>query len=178
MWTFLRRRTLTQWILVGMVVGAVVGWTAPDLGAGLQPLSTLFLRAIKSIIVPLVFSTLVGGIAGHGDDLKKVGRLAFRAIVYFEVVTTLALVVGLATVNVARPGLGVALGKAAAAGQVAPSRTTLAGVLQHIVPQSFFEAAATSFDAVEQAAEAPWVASSSTTATTFAIPRPGRINSS
>jgi len=142
MWTFLTRRTLTQWILVGMVVGAVVGWAAPDLGAGLQPLSTLFLRAIKSIIVPLVFSTLVGGIAGHGDDLKKVGRLAFRAIVYFEVVTTLALVVGLVMVNAIRPGLGVALGNAAATGPVAESRTTLASVLQHIVPQSFFEAAA------------------------------------
>jgi proton glutamate symport protein len=142
MWTFLTRRTLTQWILVGMVSGAVLGWAAPDLGASLQPLATLFLRAIKSIIVPLVFSTLVGGIAGHGDDLKKVGRLAFRAIVYFEVVTTLALVVGLVMVNVVQPGVGVALGTAAAAGPVAQSKTTLASVLQHIVPQSFFEAAA------------------------------------
>lgn len=142
MWTFLTRRTLTQWILVGMVSGAMLGWAAPGLGASLQPLSTLFLRAIKSIIVPLVFSTLVGGIAGHGDDLKKVGRLAFRAIVYFEVVTTLALVVGLVMVNVVQPGVGVALGNAAAAGPVAESRTTLASVLQHIVPQSFFEAAA------------------------------------
>ncbi len=125
MWTFLKRRTLTQWILVGMVAGAVLGWAAPDVGTGLQPLSTLFLRAIKSIIVPLVFSTLVGGIAGHGDDLKKVGRLAVRAIVYFEVVTTLALVVGLALVNAVRPGVGVALGNAAAAGPVAESKTTL-----------------------------------------------------
>ncbi len=142
MWTFVKRRTLTQWILAGMVAGAVLGWAAPGLSVSLQPLSTLFLRAIKSIIVPLVFSTLVGGIAGHGDDLKKVGRLALRAIVYFEVVTTLALVVGLVTVNVVRPGVGVALGGAAGAGPVAESRTTLAGVLQHIVPQSFFEAAA------------------------------------
>jgi len=142
MWTFLTRRTLTQWILVGMVAGAVLGWAAPDFGASLQPLSTLFLRAIKSIIVPLVFSTLVGGIAGHGDDLRKVGRLAFRAIVYFEVVTTLALVVGLVTVNVVQPGVGVALGSATGAGPVAASQTTLASVLQHIVPQSFFEAAA------------------------------------
>jgi len=142
MWTFLKRRTLTQWILAGMVAGAVLGWAAPDVGTGLQPLSTLFLRAIKSIIVPLVFSTLVGGIAGHGDDLRKVGRLAVRAIVYFEIVTTLALAVGLGLVNAVRPGVGVTLGGAAAAGPVAESRTTLATVLQHIVPQSFFEAAA------------------------------------
>jgi len=142
MWTFLRSRTLTQWILFGMVAGAVLGWAAPDLGVRIQPVSTLFLRMIKSIIVPLIFSTLVGGIAGHGDDLRKVGRLALRAIIYFEVVTTLALVVGLAAVNLARPGVGVALGQAGAAPEVAGSAATLSSVLQHIVPQSFFEAAA------------------------------------
>ncbi len=143
MWAFLRRRTLTQWILFGMVAGALLGWQAPDLGVKLQPASTLFLRMIKSIIVPLIFSTLVGGIAGHGDDLRKVGRLALRAIIYFEVVTTLALVVGLVAVNLARPGVGVALGPAADAAQgLAANKTTLTGVLLHIVPQSFFEAAA------------------------------------
>ncbi|HXY70056.1 MAG TPA: dicarboxylate/amino acid:cation symporter [Gemmatimonadales bacterium] len=141
MWAFLKRRTLTQWILAGMVAGAVLGWLAPDVGVRLQPLSTVFLRAIKSIIVPLVFSTLVGGIAGHGADLRKVGRLALRAIIYFEIVTTLALVVGLVAVNLARPGVGVSLGGAGAAPS-AGSATSLASVLQHIVPQSFFEAAA------------------------------------
>jgi proton glutamate symport protein len=142
MWTFLRRRTLTQWILFGMVAGAVLGWAAPDVGVKIQPVSTLFLRMIKSIIVPLIFSTLVGGIAGHGDDLKKVGRLALRAIIYFEVVTTLALVVGLLMVNLVRPGVGVALGPAPGAQPLSATPTTLVGVLQHIVPQSFFEAAA------------------------------------
>jgi Na+/H+-dicarboxylate symporter len=142
MWSFLRRRTLTQWILFGMVAGGVLGWAAPDVGARLQPLATLFLRAIKSIIVPLVFSTLVVGIAGHGDDLKQVGRLALRAILYFEAVTTLALVVGLLMVNVFRPGVGVSLAGATAGTAVASTPTTLTGVLEHIVPQSFFEAAA------------------------------------
>ncbi len=141
-WSFLRRRSLTQWILLGMVAGGVLGWAAPDTGVALQPASTLFLRMIKSIIVPLIFSTLVGGIAGHGDDLKKVGRLALRAIIYFEVVTTLALVVGLVAVNLVRPGVGVSLGTPADAGQaLSGARTTLTGVLLHIVPQSFFEAA-------------------------------------
>ena len=142
MWTFLRRRTLTQWILFGMVAGAVLGWAAPGFAASLQPASTLFLRMIKSIIVPLIFSTLVGGIAGHGDDLKKVGRLALRSVVYFEVVTTLALVVGLVMVNLVRPGVGVSLGTAPAGAEVAGSAATFSSVLQHIVPQSFFEAAA------------------------------------
>jgi proton glutamate symport protein len=142
MWAFLRRRTLTQWILFGMVAGGVLGWAAPDVGARVQPLAMLFLRAIKSIIVPLIFSTLVAGIAGHGDDLRKVGRLALRSVIYFEIVTTLALAVGLAMVNLARPGVGVALGAAGAGGPVAGAPTTLSGVLEHIVPQSFFEAAA------------------------------------
>ena len=142
-WGFLRRRTLTQWILFGMVAGGVFGWLAPGAAVTLQPASTLFLRMIKSIIVPLIFSTLVGGIAGHGDDLRKVGRLALRAIIYFEVVTTLALVVGLVAVNLVRPGVGVALAPAADAAQnLGAAKTTFTGVLLHIVPQSFFEAAA------------------------------------
>lgn len=143
LWSFLRRRTLTQWILAGMVGGAVLGWLAPELSVKLQPASTLFLRMIKSIIVPLIFATLVGGVAGHGDDLRKVGRLALRAIIYFEIVTTLALVVGLVAVNLVRPGVGVALGSPAESGRaLAASTTSLTGVLLHIVPQSFFEAAA------------------------------------
>ncbi len=142
MWRFLRARSLTQWILAGMVVGVVLGWQAPDLSRHLKPAYTVFLAMIKSIIVPLVFSTLVAGIAGHGDDLRKVGRLALRSIVYFEVVTTLALVVGLGLVNLLRPGVGVVL---AGAGEQPPgggAPTTFTGMLEHIVPQSFFSAAA------------------------------------
>jgi proton glutamate symport protein len=100
---------------------------------------------IKSIVVPLVFSSLVVGIAGHGDDLKKVGRLAFRSILYFEVVTSVALFVGLGAVNLIRPGDGVNLHVAMDSTQVkqfATSQPTLAGVLEHTVPQSFFDAAA------------------------------------
>ena len=99
---------------------------------------------IKSLIVPLIFATLVVGIAGHGDDMKKVGRLAFRSIIYFEVVTTLALAIGLIAVNLTKPGVGVDLGAAStqAGEQFAARKTTLSGVLEHTVPQSFFEAAA------------------------------------
>src|SRR5574339_393097 len=113
MLSFLRRISLTQWILISMVLGTLVGWAFPHLSQDLKPLSTIFLRMIKSLIAPLIFATLVVGIAGHGDDMKKVGRLAFRSIVYFEVVTTLALAVGLLAVNVVRPGDGVGLDPAA-----------------------------------------------------------------
>ncbi|HNV76101.1 MAG: cation:dicarboxylase symporter family transporter [Gemmatimonadetes bacterium] len=137
--------TLTHWILLSMVLGILVGTFLPDIGKELKPISNIFLRMIKSLIVPLLFSTLVIGIAGHGDDMKKVGRLALRSIIYFEVVTTLALVVGLVAVNWIRPGDGITLeGATAETGlKFASTKVTWGGVLEHTVPQSFFEAAAT-----------------------------------
>src|SRR5436190_18923468 len=109
MWTFLRRITLTQWIVIAMLVGIGIGIAFPHFGVALLPLSTAFIRLIKSIIVPLIFGTLVVGIAGHGDDMKRVGRLALKSIVYFEIVTTLALFIGLFAVNTPKPGVGVSL---------------------------------------------------------------------
>ena len=148
----LRAITQTQWIVISMIVGILLGYLFPDHPPGqpgfqassLNVLSTIFLRMIKSLIVPLLFSTLVVGIAGHGDDMKRVGKLAFRSILYFELVTTLAFVVGLVAVNVVKPGLGVNLASASAqAGtEFARKQTTFAGVVEHTVPQSFFEAAA------------------------------------
>jgi proton glutamate symport protein len=149
-----RRLSLTHWIFISMVIGVVVGVAFPDAvpgqpapafqAASLKVLSTIFLRMIKLLIVPLIFSTLVVGIAGHGDDMKRVGKLALRSIVYFEIVTTLALVIGLTAVNVIRPGAGVNItGASAAVGNdLAQKHVTLTGVLEHVVPQSFFEAAA------------------------------------
>src|SRR5256885_11158878 len=139
----LRRISLTGWILVAMVVGVLIGVSAPVSAVKLKPLSTVFLRMIKSIIAPLIFSTLVVGVAGHGDDMKRVGRLALKSIVYFEIVTTLALFIGLFAVNLVRPGDGVALTNETGAAPVARSQVTFGSVLDHIVPQSFFEAAAT-----------------------------------
>jgi len=109
MWRFLRSISLTKWILISMVIGALIGWLSPETGASLKPLSTVFLRLIKSIIVPLLFGTLVVGIAGHGDDLKRVGRLALKSIVYFEIMTTIALFIGLGAVHLTKPGVGVQL---------------------------------------------------------------------
>ena len=142
MWTFLRRRSLTQWILVAMVVGVALGAFFPTFAQSLLPISTAFIRIIKSIIVPLIFGTLVVGIAGHGDDMKRVGRLALKSIVYFEIVTTLALFIGLLAVNVIKPGVGVTPPATTAAAPAASEPVTFSTVLEHIVPQSFFDAAA------------------------------------
>jgi len=143
MLAFLRHRTLTQWILAAMVLGTLVGYLVPGAAPELKPLSTIFLRMIKSLIAPLIFATLVIGIAGHGDDMRRVGRLAFKSLLYFEVVTTLALFIGLAAVNLTRPGVGVDLGTDPTKGQEqAAKRTTVAGVLEHIVPESVIKAAA------------------------------------
>src|SRR3954469_5142658 len=105
----LRRISLTSWIMISMVVGVLIGVYAPHFATAIKPLSAVFLRMIKSIIAPLIFATLVVGIAGHGDDMKRVGRLALKSLVYFEIVTTLALFIGLAAVNVTRPGDGIKL---------------------------------------------------------------------
>jgi proton glutamate symport protein len=135
------RLSLTQWIFVGMAVGLMLGWLAPDFSVGLRPFSTIFLRLIKSIVAPLIFATLVVGIAGHGD-LKQVGRMGVKALVYFEIVTTIALFIGLAVVNIVKPGVGVSLKVAESAGELVAKKQTFGDVLTHVVPQSFFQAAA------------------------------------
>src|SRR6476661_1804262 len=130
----LKRVTQTQWIIVSVVVGIAIGMLWPDVpgthgfhATDLRVLSNIFLRMIKSLVVPLIFSTLVIGIAGHGDDMKQVGKLAFRSIVYFDIAT---------------PGVGVDLtrGDEAAVAAIPKTQPTLAGVLEHTVPQSFAEA--------------------------------------
>jgi proton glutamate symport protein len=133
-----------------MIVGVAVGYFFPDgpsssgfHATDLQVLSSVFLRMIKSLIVPLLFATLVVGIAGHGDDMKRVGKLALRSIIYFEVVTTIALLVGLLAVNLVKPGLGVNLVSATVdtGVELAKTKTSISAVLEHTVPQSFFDAA-------------------------------------
>jgi proton glutamate symport protein len=99
------RRSLTAWILVGMVVGAAVGFDWPGVGLNLHVVSRIFLRLITTIIAPLLFATLVNGIAAH-SDLKKVGRMGLKALIYFEVVTTLAFFIGLAAIDISKAGVG------------------------------------------------------------------------
>lgn len=104
----LARRSLTTWIFVAMLAGAALGHDWPQAAVNLRVLSQIFLRLIKTIIAPLLFATLVSGIAAHAD-LKKVGRMGVKAIVYFEIVTTLALVIGLAAINLSKAGVGATL---------------------------------------------------------------------
>src|SRR5881398_1731364 len=102
------RPSLTVQIMIGLVVGGFIGWLRPDWGNALYFLRDIFINLIKSIIAPLVFSTIVVGIAGAGA-FKKVGRMGIKALVYFEIVTTAALFIGLAVVNFTKPGAGVTL---------------------------------------------------------------------
>lgn len=140
-----RRPSLTQQIFIGLAIGVVVGGIInrvdPAAVEYVRPLSQLFLRLIKMIIAPLLFGTLVAGIAGAGH-FKVVGRMGLRALIYFEIVTTIALVIGLAAVNITRPGVGVVLPPAAAGGPEVVSKTWQE-ILLHIVPESIFQAMAT-----------------------------------
>jgi len=144
----MKKISLTTWIIIAMVSGVLLGWLNheffpnTDLKEIVGPFSTIFISLIKSIVVPLIFGSLVVGIAGHGDDLKRVGRLALRSIIYFEIVTTVALAVGLLAVNIVKPGVGIALAAAPVDKTIATVPPTFAAILIHAVPTSFFDAAA------------------------------------
>jgi len=131
----LLRRSLTAWILVSMVVGAEIGHDWPAVAVNLRLLSLIFLRLIKTIIAPLIFATLVVGIAGH-HDLRQVGRMGIKALVYFEVVTTVALFIGLAAINVSRAGVGIQLPPAAKTEQLAAAKQTAPDVILHVFPEN------------------------------------------
>jgi proton glutamate symport protein len=103
-----RKKSLTTWILVCMVAGAEFGYDVPAVAKKLQVLSDVFLRLIKTIIAPLLFSTLVVGIAGHAD-IKQIGRMGWKSLLYFEIVSTLALFIGLLAINLGKAGVGVVL---------------------------------------------------------------------
>jgi proton glutamate symport protein len=128
-------------IFIGMGIGLSIGWLLPAVAVELRPLSTIFIRLIKSLIAPLIFATLVVGIAGHGN-LRQVGRMGIKSLVYFEIITTLALIVGLIAVNIVRPGDGVHLDFAAGASDIVGKKQTIGDVVSHIFPQSVVEAAA------------------------------------
>ena len=97
------RISLSTQILLGLFLGVLLGWLKPEWGVETAFIRNIFLNLVKSIIAPLMFSSILIGIAG-GGDLKKVGRIGIKALVYFEVVTTLALFIGLGVVNIVKPG--------------------------------------------------------------------------
>ncbi len=138
------RPSLTTQIMAGLIIGALIGWLRPDWGNKVYFLRDIFINLIKAIIAPLVFSTIVVGIAGAGA-LKKVGRIGIKALVFFEIVTTAALFIGLAVVNVIKPGAGVIL----QAGNVDIAKTigqahaqSFTDVVVHIFPSSILDAMA------------------------------------
>src|SRR4026209_1410950 len=102
------RPSLTMQIMIGLVVGGVIGWLRPDWGNAVYFLRDIFINLIKSIIAPLAFSTIVVGVTGAGA-LRKVWRMGIKALIYFEIVTSAALFIGLAVVNFTKPGAGVTL---------------------------------------------------------------------
>jgi proton glutamate symport protein len=136
--------SLTTQILAGLVLGAVVGAVWPHAGVASKPLADAFLRLIKMIIAPLVFSTLVAGVAGTGD-LKAMGRIGLKAIIYFEVATTIALVIGLELVNIFQPGAGLGVplaGDTTAVAAIARTQQSGWDMLLHLVPTSVVDAMA------------------------------------
>ncbi len=104
-WFAIEKKNLTAWILVAMFIGITLGNDFPEIGKPLRVMSDIFLRLIKTIIAPLLFSTLVVGIAGH-SNIKQVGRMGLKAILYFEIVTTVALLIGLVSINLTQAGVG------------------------------------------------------------------------
>jgi proton glutamate symport protein len=135
------RRSLTLWIVVSMLVGIEVGHDAPAIALNLKVLSDAFLRLVKTIIAPLVFATLVVGIAGHAD-LKQVGRMGLKALIYFEVVTTFALFIGLAAINLTKAGVGISQAGVKEEALTAATPQTAADIILHIFPENIAKSVA------------------------------------
>ena len=137
------RRSLTLWIVLSMLVGIEVGHDTPGVALHLKVLSDAFLRLVKTIIAPLVFATLVVGIAGHAN-LKQVGRMGLKALVYFEVVTTFALFIGLAAINFTKAGVGInhVAGTDKADALAAATPQTAADIILHIFPENIAKSVA------------------------------------
>ena len=135
-------RHLYVQVLLAILIGVFIGWWNPALGVQLKPLGDGFIKLIKMLIAPIIFTTVVGGIAGMGD-LKKIGRVGLKALLYFEVVTTLALIIGLVIANVFQPGAGLNANVAAldtkevASYATAAKQMTTVETILHIIPATF-----------------------------------------
>jgi aerobic C4-dicarboxylate transport protein len=132
-------------VLLAILAGVLLGWQNPALGAQLKPLGDAFIKLIRMLIGPIIFTTVVGGIAGM-NDMKKVGRVGLKALIYFEVITTVALVIGLIVVNWMQPGAGINADPATLDAKAVATYTTAASHLSwvdwllHIIPDTFVSA--------------------------------------
>lgn len=148
MWKRIGSVGLTTWIFVGLILGFLIGLYTPDVAHAIKPLRSLFLHGVKCIIAPLIFASIVCGINATGgasvgrDSVKGLGRLGLKSIVWFEIATTLALVIGLLFVNWLRPGDGLSVGHEIdpAVMQAAQNKMTMAGFIEHLLPSNFAEA--------------------------------------
>ncbi|WP_297334402.1 cation:dicarboxylase symporter family transporter [Flavobacterium sp.] len=131
----IKKRSLTTWILVCLVIGACVGYEFPDVAVNLRVLSKIFLKLIKTIVGPLIFGTLVYGIAGH-SDIKQVGRMGWKSLLYFEVVTTIALFIGIAAINLFPVGEGIEAPPAMHDDVAAAEPQTWQDIILHIFPEN------------------------------------------
>jgi proton glutamate symport protein len=140
--TGLWRQSLTRWILFAMLVGGEIGLDRPQFAEHLRVLSEIFLRLIKVIVAPLIFGTLVTGISGHGN-LRSVGRIGVKSLIYFEVVTTLALFLGIGAINLSRAGEGLAISQTATvASPQNPAPLRWDDFLLHIFPENIAKSVA------------------------------------
>lgn len=135
------RISLTSWIFIALAAGLLIGIFFPEFAHNITPLRSLFLNGVKCIIAPLIFASIVSGINSSGS-VKGLGRLGLRAIIWFEVATTLALVIGLLFVNVMRPGDGLSIGHDIdpAVTLAAQNKLSMAGFIEHLLPHNFAEA--------------------------------------
>ncbi|HEX8548319.1 MAG TPA: dicarboxylate/amino acid:cation symporter, partial [Cytophagaceae bacterium] len=136
-----KKKSLTTWIMVSMIIGIEVGYDFPNFGIHLKVVSQIFLRLIKTIIAPLLFSTLALGIAGH-SDMKQLGRLAWKSILYFEIVTTIALIIGLVAINLTQAGTGITLPVNENPEKLTVQNQTWQDVVLHIFPENIAKAIA------------------------------------
>jgi proton glutamate symport protein len=133
------RKSLTFTILMSMLIGIIIGHEFPDFSQKLKIISQIFLRLIKTIIAPLLFGTLVTGIAGHGN-IKQVGRLGWKSILYFEIVTTLALIIGLLVINFTQAGVGIELPALANEDIPQVAKQSFSDIILHIFPENIAKA--------------------------------------
>lgn len=145
----MKHSKLTALIFAALILGVITGHFAPDFAVKMKPFAVIFLRMVKMIIAPLLFATLVVGIAGHGDA-KRLGKIGIKTIIYFEIVTTLALIIGLTMANIFKPGVGFVTGTTAhamhmqEAGLMAATQahTSISEMVTSIFPTSIIDAMA------------------------------------
>lgn len=145
----MKHSKLTALIFIALVLGVIVGHFAPDFAVKMKPFAVIFLRMVKMIIAPLLFATLVVGIAGHGDA-KRLGKIGLKTVIYFEIVTTLALIIGLTMANIFKPGVGFVTGNTPHALHMqeaglmagAQAHTSISEMVTSIFPTSIVDAMA------------------------------------